>query len=65
VRSRNELASASEQWRRHTMARCARADVHDSGPGGGAENRRGAGRETASWSKRGSRETQSSCASDL
>ena len=54
ARSRNELARASEQWRRHTIALCARIDVHNSGLGGGAETRRGAGRETASWLKRGS-----------
>ena len=54
ARSRNELARASEQWRLHTIALCARADVQDSEPGGGAETRRGADTETASWLKRGS-----------
>jgi hypothetical protein len=29
VRSRNELARASEQWSRHTIALCARANVLD------------------------------------
>ena len=43
ARSRNELARASEQWRLHTIALCARADVQDSEPGGGAETRRGGG----------------------